>query len=981
MLLNSEIRNIPLLGNVDMTKFQADIHDYSGFRNDNSFFLNKRKVNWWRRELAPNEFGGLRAEISEDYFNIFKNNRQIGQISRRYYKLESRDTPWDLQDVNSVVNPYPETARNRNLLKIRNTVSNLDPFDGIIRKCGNYYFLWKKNANTNAQTVNVLNSDFTNRFNIEVKTDSEASGKIAYIDFYYAESDFDIELEAADAAKVFFHIPKGYVYISIISENSRIYNPVCYVYNPETHQQYPAYLVMEYGSGVSGEYSFNRGAYDNLTGPTVGQTIYNNMQYEVVVLGGEIYIKIKKTITVGLGVTTTYNILYKGKNIIFRNDFSGDQQYNYVSSLINKDVVSYPCKWEYNFTFATGATAYINKQISFYDDNVYQIKNYTVDTGNFYINFFNNVAQNIASNCKKLILLEGNENSNHQLTEIDHYDSNSVYFHREGKYYRLSIAITDNIKDILTSFNGNYCIFNTISYNNALFIKDETWFCSCEDWNDRIQWVCTPCVDTMDLDSTSRLNDKWQTENKIGSVSDQLPTIKRKISVKVSEITPFSSNDVWDGEEDVYDITKKKVNTSQWLIGDSLEGYYRAVEFITAPEGLTPYFITRQIMNINQQYTVYFPKTVEIDTVQPVIKQGKIKVHTPQGYVEFLVDLDEGDIYTSPSSDSERQEVPCLLDFRYIIFDSSVIAVSPTGGYTLMQNSLLGIYVFVYLLSSETNSISENDSIFIINGTEYIYKAMTERILDSSGLFVANTHLLKYLGFSSKAAYFYSIFDKCIYAFKGDNSFEKVLSLESREIVFSGFGNINNANTIYISSINLFIIKLSDSVLLVYDNQFVILETGEVTSWDFDFSNGIFYINDFAYSLIKKNIEDNNTLEKEISFMPVSFETHFYGLPENERNMINDTVYLTVDNLADLPGGSVKIKVQTIQNQKIISLAEKVINLQAKDFNDLSQAMIKYQPQVQECKGFKLLIDSDFEISELKIGMSAGAMNQTNKRI
>jgi hypothetical protein len=66
---------------------------------------------------------------------------------------------------------------------------------------------------------------------------------------------------------------------------------------------------------------------------------------------------------------------------------------------------------------------------------------------------------------------------------------------------------------------------------------------------------------------------------------------------------------------------------------------------------------------------------------------------------------------------------------------------------------------------------------------------------------------------------------------------------------------------------------------------------------------------------------------------------------------------------------------------KVTLTSEKTMKLKQDDFNELSQLLIKYQPKLQECKGLKLFIKSDFEIAELKIGTSVGAMNQTTKKI
>ena len=128
-------------------------------------------------------------------------------------------------------------------------------------------------------------------------------------------------------------------------------------------------------------------------------------------------------------------------------------------------------------------------------------------------------------------------------------------------------------------------------------------------------------------------------------------------------------------------------------------------------------------------------------------------------------------------------------------------------------------------------------------------------------------------------------------------------------------------------------------------------------------------------------MSENNVNNNEIIVLPIEITTQLYGDPDNEKNIINDCVYLTVDNLQNISFGEVKIQAIGLQNQKIVKAEEKILNLKLEDFNELSQCLIKYQPKLQECKGFKLKITSDFEIAELKIGTSQGAMNQTTKRI
>jgi hypothetical protein len=135
------------------------------------------------------------------------------------------------------------------------------------------------------------------------------------------------------------------------------------------------------------------------------------------------------------------------------------------------------------------------------------------------------------------------------------------------------------------------------------------------------------------------------------------------------------------------------------------------------------------------------------------------------------------------------------------------------------------------------------------------------------------------------------------------------------------------------------------------------------------------------YSLNKSALAFGNVEANEITPIPIAFETQFYGDSETETNTINDCLYLTIDNLQNIANGTIKIQAVGLCNGKIVRAESKEMNLKNEDFNELSQLLIKFQPKIQEAKGLKFYIESDFEIAEMKVGTSAGAMNQTTKRI
>lgn len=971
MALNSMIRKIPLLGNCDLTNFHSDIHNYEGFETDNSLFLNKRKVNWWTRQADNSEFSGLHALINGDYFDIYRGATKLGHISRNYYKLESVSaTEYRNHNLSRCENPYPQGKNWGLIYRKGNIAIEGNPFDYVIRECGNHTVVWDKQHNS----LKCYNLDGTYTLEKPVYVwDMNGTRLLAdYVDFFYAETAYEINIHSVKIT-----IPQGYVYVCMKNGNAG----AGLLLNPETGSFSPCEPILINDDPASSYFVDNlnplaHGALGHLydSGSRTGFDI----NYSISVINGIIYVIFYAGWYESLLAVKEFVISKQGTKIIREEIHNeGFDSKPVASSVTDFDTSEYPCKAMLRMSLQ----GTIRKSVEFNSTHTYQIFNYSKKYGKWAVNFVNNIAQNIAHDYKKLYEIKGDENEG-VITNIDGYDENYIYFHFTENYYRISIAKADNIHDVVKTFNGIYVLFNTTSYLNAIYLRNNTWFCSCDDWNDRLNWLQASQEYEL-LESSSRLNDKWQVADNVESVSTQYYLLQRIFPVNCVRVTAFPDSATWDGSQYVFDVNCNRINTDGWDIGHSLAGYYEGAEYNSVPTAITPFFVDSNYTcpiysdkdgnTQNQSYTVYFQKVLNITQAQPAVKQGMISASG------FTVSLDEGDSYTNPPSSFQQQETPCLLDCEYTVFDSSVLVTKPDTqtSYQLMRNNYLGLWVFVYLTTTET-PISAGDSVFVINGVEYIYKAETEQIQDYTGAWVANTNMLLYVGFTSTKAYFYSKFDKNIYAFKGDNSFEKVISLERFPLSYSANGQ---PNTLYMSSIDVLFLNLITAVLVLYDNQFILLDTGTVNSWELDYRTSCLNVNNVLYSLIKSTLEENNTQGFTVSAIPIKFTTQLFGDPENETNMINDCLYLTVDNLQNMAKGTVKLKAVGLCNGKIVKGEEKTLSLKNEDFNELSQLLIKFQPKIQEAKGLKFYIESDFEIAEMKIGTSQGAMNQTTKRI
>ena len=948
MALNSNIRNVPLLGNVDLTNYHADIHDYEGFVKDNSFFLNKRKVNWWKRNVDTGEFGGIRAVVKGDYFELYKGTTFIGKIKRSYYKLESVEaTTWQGDTLESVINPW-SASKGLLVLPDKRTMSEWNCYYNSLTLNGNFWEVYLIRATTELWFIK--------------------NGEV-YRHFFVNEVFNDCDDFSLHKTLFSFCVFNTNAFIGYGNVGTFPYNePILFFSKLKTQDtppayfgaganSYPAFTGFTYNKGqwVSSPTSFEKTGLSRnsiIRGETSSGKEYTEGMWSVYYPNG------RNNIIVGSVNGVNYddqsyndfcntNIYRCGKNGI--EDFTNTGLANNIAFFTSTPTYTEVAEdgkiktlfnggESYNIVYAYGASLTANfANNPSHSKEVKTGYNYSVKYGKWAINYINNVAQNIAHDFKKLYELEGNEDANGKVLDIDGYNDIYIYFHIGESYFRISIAETTNIFEMLTSLDDVYIIFNTTSYKNAYYNNGDDWFCSCDDWNNRIIWNATKEATTT-ATYTSRLNDKWQLSSEVLSVSDTTFSIVEKFPVTSNIIDPI------------------------YLESTYIDDNYTC-----------PVYEDENGETVKQSYTVYFPKNAAQGAIQSMVKQGFVNADG------FTIELDEGDIYTDPSDDYNLQRTPSLLDFDYLVFTESVIAINFTGGYTLLHNNMLGNYELIFLNVSEVNPLKAGDAIFVVNGVEYEYKAESDKIYDYTGAWVANTNLLKYLGFASKAAYFYSDFDKHIYAFEGSNTFRKICSLENYNISFKVYEGAVQANTIYLSSIDLLILNLTTAVLLLYDGQYIILDTGKINLLMLDSKTGTININNVLYSIIKQSLITNSSDIAEL--IPVKIESQFFGVEDNESNIINDCVYVKIDNLAWNGTGKIKIKAQALQNDKIIDSEWKEFYIKQNDFNVLGEALIKYQPSLQEAKGFKLFIESDFEISSLKIGTSPGAMNQTTKRI
>lgn len=961
MSKNSQVRKIDLRANVDLANYRMDVHDYEGFCGCNSLFLNKRLQNWYTRSRGSSEVtGDLRIKTNGDMFELWRNNTKLGEVSRNYYKLESYEG--DTTRQVAVKNPFPQ-GKEKVLCKLASNevIQQASSSQRITSLSNGWYIV----SNSMGQ-VKIYDSND----NLKVSRSDMGSNYDTVIFGYYASSAQTFEvgrnygyarltLNAGDILVTYGNGLKAFIYN--VNTQSFRYNAL-YIKNNE------------------GDFSATSSDSETLCQLSASRSVYG-ISALVCVLGGVLYMQL--VMPWGLmGGARTYHLIGKmtaGTVVqLLSTQYDG---VSYANTLSLTQTSSDPyggkafkliLKCGNHTSEYTTTTSALRHYVEFHNYS----KLIDIGSHGFAINFINNVARDISHNYKKLVNIEGNEDGNGVLTDIIDYGYEEgqsyfiwIVFKKGNVYYKLSLAYADSWEEVVTKVGADYLVFNTITYNNAYYIPGNKWFCSCDDWNNRLIWRVKNDTNFEGL-VNSRLNQNWQTKNHPVSVSDQSASIISRYAVAGLNMAAYPSSATWDGLSVVYDSSGTPVYTGDWAQGDSLYGYYYPSAWTVNTAGMTPFYY-------DSGYTA--SSGVAYDVFMADTSGGTLGALHKVGYANstgFHSDPDSGTQFIDPSEGNYQFNCP-LLDTTYLIFTTQTIAIIDNMSYILMNNVNMGNFVLLYR-EQDVATLTSDDRQFVINGSVYTYRAEAQRILDSNNRWVCDTHLFHYVGYSSRCAYFYCDFDKGLYAFSGDNTMNRLATVEKYNIRYSVGGDSAMLDTLNFPSLDLVLINLFTAVGVIYGDQFAVIDTGNITNWSIDDRRGLILINGVYYSLILANIQAGYT--GEIRRLPIKIDTEYYGEPSNEDNTITDTVYLMVDDLNGVHNGNVKIRADVLQNNKVVKAEEKIFNLKSSDFNE-NIAQIKYQPKIQEGRGMKLYIESDYEISEMKFAAAPGALNQTTKRI
>ena len=298
--------------------------------------------------------------------------------------------------------------------------------------------------------------------------------------------------------------------------------------------------------------------------------------------------------------------------------------------------------------------------------------------------------------------------------------------------------------------------------------------------------------------------------------------------------------------------------------------------------------------------------------------------------------------------------------------------INDTVAYPLLYINNQPSFSFYFL-----NGIENVNSAFILHGINYVNTDDFIFSVTYNGDTIGNTEAIvsikgfRFLGNTTKVAFFYSELKKSVYAFYGDRTLEKIYDCTEIKNIRHTFFNPINYN-IYITT--------DDYIYVIDDNTVYRIEISRTNSMNFSDKFIYVYTEDNLYILSYEKPSESylfnilNTFKK----IPIKLETQLYGVGNNIKSVV-DCIYLRLFNNDIVEQGTLKLSVKTLTD-KGESTEEKTFTINASDWDKESNTFyIRYQPKNQECLGMSVNLISDFAIADFDIGHSTDGTIQVSK--
>lgn len=279
---------------------------------------------------------------------------------------------------------------------------------------------------------------------------------------------------------------------------------------------------------------------------------------------------------------------------------------------------------------------------------------------------------------------------------------------------------------------------------------------------------------------------------------------------------------------------------------------------------------------------------------------------------------------------------------------------------TLNFYFLSGIeYINSAFILQGMNYVNTNNMIFSVmyNGDVISY---TEPLVAIQGF--------KFLGNTTKCAFYYSNFTKSVYGFFGDRTLNKLIDCSSIADIKNVYFNpkeykiyvVTAKNIVVIDDETMYTINVPNVINISFTNDFIILNIDA---------------NDIKSELLTYHSATNKER------FPIKLTTQYYGLGNNIKSVV-DCIYLRLfydyDSSFDVKG-DVKLNIVTLTDCGKKS-EEKIFSILPSDWDSETKTVyLRYQPKYQECVGMEISIESPFAIATLDVGYSTDGTIQNSK--
>lgn len=298
-------------------------------------------------------------------------------------------------------------------------------------------------------------------------------------------------------------------------------------------------------------------------------------------------------------------------------------------------------------------------------------------------------------------------------------------------------------------------------------------------------------------------------------------------------------------------------------------------------------------------------------------------------------------------------------------FSNKDMIVNDNVAYPILYINNQPTFSFYFLSGIEfTNSSFVIQGMSYVNTDDYIFSVSYSNGIISSSEPLVNIKGFRFLGNTTKVAFYYCEVKRSIYAFYGDRTLEKLYDCNGIGTINEVFFNPNNYN-IYIVT--------NEKAYVIDDNSVFTIDISNINnmffSKDFIFvdSNDYYYLLSYEYF---EGVSKNK--------IPLKLVTQYYGAGNNIKSII-DCVYIRLFNDNSFNNGKVKLNIHTITDCGVKG-EEKVFNINASDWDKESNTIyLRYQPKYQECVGMSVDIESDFAIATLDMSSAIQGVAQISK--